>query len=313
MILFHFFIDNDFSFILNKFLPDLTLYILCYQEIENCPDCYLNAHVKKDVWFTEACRLPHPLVWAKLKGFPYWPGKLMRLNSRDNHGDVRFFGAHDRAWIPIKDVYMYSEKPPIEVKKKRGNIEPSFEEVEKHRKRLQERFGEVAYAEHKTSYDMARELDMLKIMLPNFTPPFDIGTCGARRSRSFSCSGSEKSRDATPTPSDLGTEDDDELDNAESVIAEKFTIVADALDRNKTTSNEEVEKKPKLMPIKVKINTKLATVSLEKLKIDKPIKHIVSTAVTINKEDDASVEESNKSCDNMVKVTEKSSKITGNC
>ncbi|MFN9906328.1 MAG: hypothetical protein ACK56F_09425, partial [bacterium] len=38
------------------------------QEIENCPDCYLNAHVKKEVWFTEACRFPHPLVWAKLKG-----------------------------------------------------------------------------------------------------------------------------------------------------------------------------------------------------------------------------------------------------
>ena len=242
----------------------------------------------------------------------------MRLNSRDNHGDVRFFGAHDRAWIPIKDVYMYSEKPPIEVKKKRGNIEPSFEEVEKHRKRLQERFGEVAYAEHKTSYDMARELDMLKIMLPNFSPPFDIGTCSARRSRSFSCSGSEKSRDATPTPSDLGTEDDDEIDNAESAIEEKFTIVADALDvanRNKTASNDidEVEIKPKLMPIKVKINTKLATVSLEKLKIDKPVKLLLSTAVTINKEDDASVEESNKSCDNDVKVTENSSKITGKC
>ena len=69
------------------------------QEIENCPDCYLNAHVKvnlnahvkvnctiiiandspddkwsisslcefpqKDTWFTEACRFPHPVVWAR--------------------------------------------------------------------------------------------------------------------------------------------------------------------------------------------------------------------------------------------------------
>ena len=26
------------------------------QEVENCPDCYLNAHIKKDSWFTEACR-----------------------------------------------------------------------------------------------------------------------------------------------------------------------------------------------------------------------------------------------------------------
>ena len=25
------------------------------QEIENCPDCYLNAHAKKDSWFVAAC------------------------------------------------------------------------------------------------------------------------------------------------------------------------------------------------------------------------------------------------------------------
>ena len=25
------------------------------QEIENCPDCYLNAHARKDSWFVAAC------------------------------------------------------------------------------------------------------------------------------------------------------------------------------------------------------------------------------------------------------------------
>ena len=138
----------------------------------------------------------------------------MRINSKDNHGDVRFFGAHDRAWIPLKDIYLYSEKPPTDIKKKRSNIEPSFEEVERHRKRLAERFGRVEYAEPKIAYDPARELDMLKILLPNFTPPFDIGRHG-RRSRSFSCSGSERSRDATPTPSDFGTEDGEDEEEEE--------------------------------------------------------------------------------------------------
>ena len=85
------------------------------QEIENCPDCYMNAHTKKDTWFVAACRIPHLLVWAKLKGFPFWPGKAMRINS-DENVDVRFFGAHDRAWIPIKDVFLYSEEPPVVVK-----------------------------------------------------------------------------------------------------------------------------------------------------------------------------------------------------
>ena len=37
---------------------------------------------------------PHLLVWAKLKGFPYWPAKVIRSNA--DSIDVRFFGAHDR-------------------------------------------------------------------------------------------------------------------------------------------------------------------------------------------------------------------------
>ncbi|KAL1132089.1 hypothetical protein AAG570_010047, partial [Ranatra chinensis] len=65
------------------------------EEIENCPDCYKHAHtLKENLWFIEPCRRPHILVWAKLKGFPYWPGKVMR--SVGNTVDVRFFGDHNR-------------------------------------------------------------------------------------------------------------------------------------------------------------------------------------------------------------------------
>ena len=46
----------------------------------------------------------------------------MRVNS-ENTADVRFFGAHDRAWISLKDVYLFSEDPPAQIKKKRGNID----------------------------------------------------------------------------------------------------------------------------------------------------------------------------------------------
>lgn len=37
---------------------------------------------------------PHPLVWAKLKGFPFWPAKALR--DKDGQVDARFFGQHDR-------------------------------------------------------------------------------------------------------------------------------------------------------------------------------------------------------------------------
>lgn len=34
----------------------------------------------------------HELVWAKMKGFGFWPAKVMQ--KEDNQVDVRFFGHH---------------------------------------------------------------------------------------------------------------------------------------------------------------------------------------------------------------------------
>lgn len=34
------------------------------------------------------------MVWAKLKGFPFWPAKALR--DKDGQVDARFFGQHDR-------------------------------------------------------------------------------------------------------------------------------------------------------------------------------------------------------------------------
>jgi len=183
------------------------------QEVENCPDCYLNAHIKKDSWFTEACRFPHPLVWAKLKGFPYWPGKVMRVNS-ENTADVRFFGAHDRAWISLKDVYLFSEDPPAQIKKKRGNIDSCVQEVDLHIKKLRERFGKFEYAPPKTPFDPNKEEEQLKILFPKYTLPFEIGGL-SRRARSYSFTGSERSRDATPTPSEISADVEEEEEEME--------------------------------------------------------------------------------------------------
>ena len=186
------------------------------QEIENCPDCYLNAHIKKETWFTEACRFPHPIVWAKLKGFPFWPGKLMRVNS-ENSADIRFFGAHDRAWICMKDVFLFSERPPLDIKKKRGNLDDCVSEVETHIRKLRDRFGQFAYASHKTQYDPNREEEMLKILYPKFALPFELGTL-ARRARSYSFTGSERSREGTPTPSEASAmEEEEEEEEVEEV------------------------------------------------------------------------------------------------
>lgn len=39
--------------------------------------------------------------------------------------DVRFFGAHDKAWVPIKDCFLYSIKNP------NGNFKMKQEEIKK--------------------------------------------------------------------------------------------------------------------------------------------------------------------------------------
>lgn len=47
--------------------------------------------------------------------------------SQSGMVDVRFFGAHDRAWVHYKECYLYSEKDPNTFKQKRYDIEKCIE------------------------------------------------------------------------------------------------------------------------------------------------------------------------------------------
>ncbi|CAK8681281.1 unnamed protein product [Clavelina lepadiformis] len=91
-------------------------------EIEVCPECYLNACRKRDNWFCEPCHDPHVLVWAKLQGFPHWPAKALRVEK--GLVDARFFGQHDRAWIPLSGCYIMSKEMPLPVKNKKKGRGP---------------------------------------------------------------------------------------------------------------------------------------------------------------------------------------------
>ncbi|XP_015509408.1 zinc finger MYND domain-containing protein 11 isoform X1 [Neodiprion lecontei] len=67
----------------------------CYdlQEIRRCADCYRISNEKSEkLWFCTPCNPPHQLVYAKQKGYPYWPAKVMQINN--DVYDVRFFGGH---------------------------------------------------------------------------------------------------------------------------------------------------------------------------------------------------------------------------
>ena len=63
-----------------------VMYRDCQQDLkdmEACRFCYRRssdlAFQKDDTdWFTIPCRPPHPIVFAKQRGFPYWPAKVFR-------------------------------------------------------------------------------------------------------------------------------------------------------------------------------------------------------------------------------------------
>ncbi|KAJ8939927.1 hypothetical protein NQ318_007855 [Aromia moschata] len=163
------------SIIFNSYQSKLTtaaknIVKICKQEmaeIENCPSCYLNANTKKATWFVEVCPKPHLLVWAKLKGFPYWPAKAMCTNS-SGMVDVRFFGAHDRAWVHYKECYLFSEKDPNTFKQKRYDIEKCVEELNVYIQNLRKVYGEFRYAPYRTMIEPHNEFKQLQIFLPKY-------------------------------------------------------------------------------------------------------------------------------------------------
>ncbi|XP_035285757.1 zinc finger MYND domain-containing protein 11-like isoform X2 [Anguilla rostrata] len=72
-------------------------------ELQLCRTCFYLSNARPDNWFCYPCTPNHEVVWAKMKGFGYWPAKV--LQREDNQVDVRFFGhQHQRAWIPADNI-----------------------------------------------------------------------------------------------------------------------------------------------------------------------------------------------------------------
>lgn len=66
-----------------------------------------------------------------VSGFPYWPAKGMSVSGA-GLVDVRFFGAHDRAWVPARDCFLFCEKDPNNFRTKRQDILDSMQVCIKH-------------------------------------------------------------------------------------------------------------------------------------------------------------------------------------
>ncbi len=79
-------------------------------ELKLCIDCYnySNNYSFDDIenpydWFTLVCNPPHECVFAKSRGYGFWPSKVISISDDGHTYDVRYFNAphFERDFIPI--------------------------------------------------------------------------------------------------------------------------------------------------------------------------------------------------------------------
>uniref|UniRef100_A0A1I8H649 Zinc finger MYND domain-containing protein 11 n=1 Tax=Macrostomum lignano TaxID=282301 RepID=A0A1I8H649_9PLAT len=118
-------------------------------EIRLCTNCYINAKARPSEWVSKPCRPAHELVWAKLKGFPFWPAKV--LEEKDTTYEVRFFGSyHERAAVTKESTRPY-DIPPDELGVRRT---PAFQRALNEVQKLQKLVGEGYYTSSSGDSDM---------------------------------------------------------------------------------------------------------------------------------------------------------------
>lgn len=125
-------------------------------EFQLCPQCYLRSFQTNSTnGFIEPCSPPHVLCWAKMNTYQPWPGKLLRVVN--DLADIRFFGEHDRAWVPLKQCFVLSETYPNEKKTKSNRIfDQSLVELNSHIERLKQVYGHFHYAPSRTTISKSK-------------------------------------------------------------------------------------------------------------------------------------------------------------
>lgn len=105
----------------------------CVREIhviELCHECFRNANENPAEWFKIVCSQKHPVVWAKVLGYPYEPAKMMKMTDKTT--EVFFFGPNHK-WAEIESKYClkYSKEHPNKTSStsKPYQIKPSVREV----------------------------------------------------------------------------------------------------------------------------------------------------------------------------------------
>lgn len=126
-------------------------------EIRQCKDCYHFSNAKPRDWFCQPCRPPHDLVYAKQKGFSFWPAKVIKITN-DNF-DVRFFGGwHQRAVVAKSNVKpITTNLRQLNIKKAAAGFNKACDELKRHQKLLDQQADEADASSPLAENDMEGE------------------------------------------------------------------------------------------------------------------------------------------------------------
>ncbi|XP_035213446.1 zinc finger MYND domain-containing protein 11-like isoform X2 [Stegodyphus dumicola] len=192
-------------------------------EIRQCRDCYRTSNEKRDrFWFCQPCDPPHELVYAKQKGYPYWPAKVIRINNGVH--DVRFFGGyHQRANIEkdhIKPITTSLQQLQL---KRTAGLNKALEELKRHQQLL----GQTPN----------KDLSPKKAKNNPSRPPSASSSRSNSGSRSRSRKGSVSSEEMSENEVEDGNSSQDECPSSSSPKTARFKDAPTPEDHNVVSSS----------------------------------------------------------------------------
>jgi len=155
------------SSIANKARQMLRECLTDLRELAACRDCYRYSQEKasEKYWFCKPCRPFHDLVYAKQKGFPYWPAKVILGENDEGLLEVRFFGGyHQRAMVEKQHIRPITVNIHTLQVKRTSLWNKACEELRKHQElldkvKMNEEFLKEPYGEPICSDDIKAEFD----------------------------------------------------------------------------------------------------------------------------------------------------------
>ncbi|XP_067649263.1 zinc finger MYND domain-containing protein 11-like isoform X1 [Haliotis asinina] len=138
-------------------------------EIQQCPNCYYLSNAKPPNWFCQPCNPAHELVYAKQKGFSFWPAKVIKVLG--GKYDVRFFGGyHQRAVIPEGKIKPISTNVRSLTVKRTAGFVKACAELELHQKLLREKVTESSIDSDSEDVDWEDDTDTRQVTSTSLLP-----------------------------------------------------------------------------------------------------------------------------------------------